>query len=184
METSERYNKLHKIASDLLQVIDEDPNRPGVRDTPRRVAKYWQEFIEYDPGTVSTVFEAVRLDQMVVVSNIRVWSLCEHHLLPFWCDISVGYITRDHVIGVSKIPRICQKYAHRLQLQERLVDDIATEISTITKSPNVAVVGRGVHTCMVMRGVKSDGVMVSSVMRGEFKHHHEARMEFLELIKC
>jgi GTP cyclohydrolase I len=183
METDERYKQLERLATDLLTVIGEDPNRAGLKDTPKRFAKYWQEFIEYDAGKIDTTFDTVTVDQMVAVSGIRVWSLCEHHLLPFWCDIAVGYITRDRVIGLSKIPRICHQQAHKLQLQERLVDDIATEISAITGSPSVCVIAKGVHTCMSMRGIKSDGVMVSSVMRGQFKDHHETRMEFLELAK-
>ena len=107
-----RFKTLEQLATDLLTAIGENPDRPGLQDTPRRFAKYWQEFVNYDAGTIDTTFETVTVDQMVVVSGIRVWSLCEHHLLPFWCDLSVGYITRDRVIGLSKIPRICQKYAH------------------------------------------------------------------------
>jgi GTP cyclohydrolase I len=183
METDAQFNRLRMLCHELLTVIGEDPDRPGLQDTPKRFAKYWQEFIGYDPGTIDTTFDTVTVDQMVVVSGIRVWSLCEHHLLPFWCDIAVGYITKDRVIGLSKIPRICHKYAHQLQVQERLVDDIATEVSGVTNSPSVTVIAKGVHTCMSMRGIKSDGVMVSSVMRGKFKDHHETRMEFLELAK-
>jgi GTP cyclohydrolase I len=183
MEIDERYRQLEQIAEQLLTVIGEDPDRSGLRGTPGRFAKHWQEFIEYDAGTIDTTFDTVTVDQMVVVSGIRVWSLCEHHLLPFWCDIAVGYITRDRVIGLSKIPRICHRYAHRLQLQERLVDDIATELCRVTNSPDIGVVAKGVHTCMSMRGIKSDGSMVSSVMRGQFKDDHDTRMEFLELAK-
>ena len=183
MAIDAQFDKLERIARDLLSTIGEDIDRPGLRETPRRFAKHWQEFVRYDAGEIDTTFHTVTVDQMVAVSGIRVWSLCEHHLLPFWCDISVGYITKDRVIGLSKIPRICQKHAHRLQLQERLVDDIATEVSKITNSPSVTVIAKGVHTCMSMRGIKSDGVMVSSVMRGQFKDHHQTRMEFLELTK-
>ena len=183
METGEQFNRLRSLGESLLETIGEDPTREGLKGTPERFARYWQEFMNYDAGVTDTTFQTVTVDQMVVVSGIRVWSLCEHHLLPFWCDISVGYITRERVIGLSKIPRVCHKHAHRLQLQERLIDDVASEISTIARSPSVAVVGKGVHTCMVMRGIKSDGVMVSSVMRGQFKEHHQTRMEFLELAK-
>lgn len=183
MAINAQYKQLEQVAEQLLTIIGEDIERPGLQDTPRRFAKYWQEFIDYDAGAIDTTFESVVVDQMVVVSGIRIWSLCEHHLLPFWCDLSVGYITTDRVIGLSKIPRICHKYAHRLQLQERLVDDIATEISKITNSASVTVVAKGVHTCMSMRGIKSDGVMISSVVRGKFKENPQSRMEFLELIK-
>jgi|TARA_R110000824_G_scaffold381763_1_gene574656 GTP cyclohydrolase I len=182
METDAQYKKLVRVAQDLLTVIGEDPDRSGLKDTPKRFARYWQEFIGYDPGVINTTFETVTVDQMVVVSGIRVWSLCEHHLLPFWCDISVGYITNEKVIGLSKIPRICHQYAHRLQLQERLLDEIASELSVIANTQSVAVIGKGVHSCMSMRGIKSDGVMMSSVMRGQFKKNHETRMEFFQLL--
>lgn len=182
METSAQSKQLEALARNLLTILGEDPERPGLQETPRRFAGYWQEFLHYDPGKTDTTFQAVTVDQMVAVSGIRVWSLCEHHLLPFWCDIAVGYITQAKVIGLSKIPRICQRFAHRLQLQERLVDDIATELARLTESSHVAVVAKGVHTCMSMRGIKSDGVMTSSVMRGHFKSNHHTRMEFLTLM--
>jgi GTP cyclohydrolase I len=181
METNEQYKKLCKLGEQLLLILDEDPRRDGLRDTPQRFAKHWQEFLNYDAGKIETTFESISVDQMVAVSKIRVWSLCEHHLLPFWCDLSVGYITKAKVLGLSKIPRICQRHAHRLQLQERLVDDIATDLSRLTESPDVAVVGVGLHTCMAMRGIKSDSFMTSSVMRGRFKSNHHTRMEFLSL---
>ena len=116
--------KVEKIITDLLIALGEDPTRDGLLETPKRVAKYWKEFIEYDAGKVDTAFESVKTDQMVVVKDMKVWSLCEHHLLPFWTEISVGYITRDKVLGLSKFARIAHKHAHKLQLQEKLVDDI------------------------------------------------------------
>jgi GTP cyclohydrolase I len=167
----------------LLVFIGENPDRPGLEDTPRRFANYWREFINYEPGTIDTAFEVVTTDQMITVSGIRVWSLCEHHLLPFWCDVAIGYIATDKVLGLSKFARIAHKHAHRLQVQERLVDDIANEITALTGSDDVAVVSKGVHTCMVMRGFKTDGVMTSSVMRGIFRERPEARAEFMGLTK-
>lgn len=184
METNAQSKELEALGLRLLELLGEDPTRQGLQDTPRRFAKYWQEFLHYDAGTIDTTFDirkSVMVDQMIVVSSIRVWSLCEHHLLPFRCDISVGYITNTTVLGLSKIPRICHRHAHRLQLQERLIDDIATELVTLTGSPDVAVVGTGLHTCMAMRGIKSESSMTSSVMRGRFKENHHTRMEFLSL---
>ena len=181
MDNDAQYDRLVRLGTDLLTTIGEDPDRAGLQGTPQRFARYWQEFLAYDAGTVDTTFTSVVVDQMVVVSGIKVWSLCEHHLLPFSCDIAVGYITRDRVIGLSKIPRICQRHAHRLQLQEQLIDNIAEDLSAVCGSPDVAVIGKGVHTCMTMRGVKSDGVMISSVMRGRFKESHDTRIEFLSL---
>lgn len=172
---------LERLCAELLLAIGEDPARPGLIDTPRRFANAWAEFIDYDPGTTDTTFETITTDQMVVVSGMRVWSICEHHLLPFWCDISIGYIAQHKVLGLSKFARIAHQFAHRLQLQERLVDQIADEISHLADTPHVAVLGRGQHLCMVMRGIQTPGIMTSSVMRGLFFDNPIARSEFLSL---
>jgi len=172
--------RLQRIARELLEAIGEDPDRAGLEQTPRRFAKMWREFIEYDPGTIDTTFESMCTDQMVVVSGMKVFSLCEHHLLPFWTTISVAYIASDHVLGLSKFARIAHKYAHRLQVQERLVDEIADEISAVTKTKDVGVLARGEHLCMQMRGVRTEGLMTTSVMRGVFRTN-DARNEFLTL---
>jgi GTP cyclohydrolase I len=118
---------------------------------------------------------------MVCVSGMRVSSLCEHHLLPFWCDVSIGYIPDRKVLDLSKFARIAQQFAHRLQLQERLGQQIADEISRITGTENVAVVLKGEHLCMTARGIRTPGLMTSSIMRGVFRAS-ETRMEFLRLI--
>lgn len=169
------------LTSRLLVAIGEDPVRDGLSGTPARVASWWNEFIHYEPGNTDVTFEAITTDQMVVVTGVRVYSLCEHHLLPFWCDLSLGYIARDKVLGLSKFARIAHKYAHRLQIQERLVHNIADEIERLTGSPDVAVFGAGVHMCMVMRGIKTKGVMKTSVMRGMFFDVQKTRQEFLSL---
>jgi len=166
----------------LLIEIGEDPKRDGLIDTPKRVAKYWKEFIEYEPGKIETTFESVNADQMVIVKGIKVWSLCEHHLMPFNSEISIGYITSDKVLGLSKFARIAHKHAHKLQLQEKLVQDIADEIQTLVGTEDVAVFGKGEHLCMVSRGIKTDGSMITSVMQGVFRDEPETRMEFLNLI--
>ena len=166
----------------LLIEIGEDPKRDGLIDTPKRVAKYWKEFIEYEPGKIETTFESVNADQMVIVKGIKVWSLCEHHLMPFNSEISIGYITSDKVLGLSKFARIAHKHAHKLQLQEKLVKDIADEIQTLVGTEDVAVFGKGEHLCMVSRGIKTDGSMITSVMQGGFRDEPETRMEFLNLI--
>jgi GTP cyclohydrolase I len=171
------------MGRDLLIALGENPDREGLEDTPRRWANWWQEFIEYDPGTTDTCFHNVTTDQMVVVSGIRVWSLCEHHLLPFWCDVSIGYIARDVVLGLSKFARIAHQYAHGLQLQERLCQQIADEVQRITHTSDVAVLVKGEHLCMSMRGIRTPGLMTSSVMSGIFREKNEARMEFLELVR-
>jgi len=175
------YPRLLALGRELLIAIGEDPEREGLQETPRRWADAWREFIEYDPGTVDTYFESVSTDQMVVVSGMRVWSICQHHLLPFWTDISIGYIATDRILGLSKFARIAQKYAHQLQLQERLCKQIADEIVMLAKSTDVAILAQGQHLCMTARGIKTPAIMTSSIMRGVFREKHEARMEFLRL---
>jgi GTP cyclohydrolase IA len=177
------YPRLLELGRELLLAIGEDPDREGLRETPRRWAAAWREFMEYDPGTTETTFASMASDQMVCVSGIRVASLCEHHLLPFWCDVSIGYIPNAKVLGLSKFARIAQQFAHRLQLQERLGEQIADEISRITGTQNVAVVLKGEHYCMATRGIRMPGRMTSSVMRGVFRTESQTRMEFLRMIE-
>ncbi len=177
------YPRLLALGRELLLAIGEDPDREGLRETPRRWADAWREFIEYDPGATETTFASVASDQIVCVSGIRVASLCEHHLLPFWCDVSIGYVPNAKVLGLSKFARIAQQFAHRLQLQERLGEQIADEISRITGTQNVAVVLKGEHYCMTARGIRMPGRMTSSVMRGVFRTESQTRMEFLRLIE-
>ncbi|HEX6109297.1 MAG TPA: GTP cyclohydrolase I FolE [Ktedonobacteraceae bacterium] len=177
------YPRLLVLGRELLLAIGEDPEREGLRETPRRWADAWREFIEYDPGTTETTFSWVASDQLVCVSGMRVASLCEHHLLPFWCDVSIGYIPNEKVLGLSKFARIAQQFAHRLQLQEQLGQQIADEITRITGTQNVTVVLKGEHYCMTARGIRMPGRMTSSVMRGVFRTESQTRMEFLQLIE-
>lgn len=165
----------------LLTEIGEDPEREGIQDTPARVARWWREFTDYDPGNIGTTFDAVQTDQMVAVTGVRVWSLCEHHLLPFYTDLTMAYLTEQQVLGLSKFARIAHKHAHRLQLQERLVSGIADELEATTGSTNVAVLGKGEHLCMTMRGVRTPAHMHSSVLRGKFKTNATARAELFSL---
>ena len=132
---------------------------------------------------MDTTFEAVQLDQMVAVTGIRVWSICEHHLLPFSCDITIGYLTGKYVIGLSKMARIAHFHAHRLQCQERLVDGIAADMIRLSESNNVAVIGSGVHLCMSSRGIRAPHTMVSSAMHGQFKDDPSLRSELLQLTR-
>lgn len=176
------YDKLLRIGRELLDAIGEDVTRPGVVDTPRRFAAFWRGFIEYDPGVVDTVFEAVTSNQLVVVSGIRVWSLCEHHMLPFWCDVSIGYRAQDCVLGLSKFARVAHQHAHRLQVQERLTRDIAQTIQLLTDSDDVIVSASGIHLCMVMRGVKTDAKMTSVVALGAFESSSDLRNEFVNIV--
>lgn len=176
------FEKVKSLATELLLAIGEDPNRDGIKDTPERYAKWWKEFIDYSPGKVETAFAIENVDEMVAVTGMEVWSLCEHHLLPFTAQVAVAYIPDGAVLGLSKFARIAHKHAHKLQVQERLVQDIADEITTLTGSPNVAVVIDGQHSCMSSRGIRTKGSMRTSVMSGLFRTEPEARAEFLSLV--
>ena len=174
--------ELETICTTLLKTIGEDVTRDGLILTPTRWAKWWMEFINYNPGNTETTFESISTDQMIIVKGIKVWSICEHHLLPFRADISIGYITKDKVLGLSKFARISHQYAHKLQLQEGLVKEIADEISRLAQTDDVAVLALGEHLCMQMRGIRSEGTMVSSYMGGGFRTNHAVRSEFLSLV--
>lgn len=180
--TLPQLDPLEGLATALLLELGEDPEREGIRDTPRRYARWWREFINYDPGTVETLFESMTSNQTVVISDIQVWSLCEHHLLPFNCSLSIAYRSQGSLLGLSKFARIAHKHAHKLQLQERLVADIASDIEKVTGSPDVAVIGRGEHLCMTMRGIKTSALMTSAVFRGAFEKDGCERSELFSLL--
>lgn len=172
--------ELERIGRELLVAIGENPHRDGLLETPRRFAEWWLELIEYDPGRTDVTFEAVSVDQLVVVKGLEVWSLCEHHLLPFRATIAVGYLAAERVLGLSKFGRIAQQAAHRLQLQERLVQEIADAVEAATGSNSVAVLAKGEHLCMSMRGIRMRAELVTSVMRGRFRDS-DLRSELLRL---
>lgn len=177
------HARLLEIGRELLVALGEDPEREGLQGTPRRWADWWREFIEYDPGNTETTFSSTATDQLVCVSGMRVFSLCEHHLLPMWCDVAIGYIPTDRVLGLSKFARIAHQFAHQLQIQERMGQQIADEICHITGTSHVAVVLKGEHLCMSARGIRTPGVMTSSVLRGSFRSDYNLRMEFMQMIK-
>lgn len=179
----QRRKALASVCHDLLTLLGYDSASPALRETPARFARMWDDFIEYDPGAVDTVFDHSKADQMVVVKKMRVWSMCEHHLLPFWCDVSIGYIATGKVLGLSKFARIAHAFAHRLQLQERLVEEIAAEVKRVTETDNVAVYAEGEHLCMTMRGIKTHALMVSSSTHGVFRSSDATRAEFLSLVR-
>lgn len=176
------FDKLVAAGKMLLEAIGEDPNRDGLLDTPQRYAKWWKEFIDYDAGKIETSFTLENNDEVVAVVGMKVWSLCEHHLLPFSATISVGYIPNEKVLGLSKFARIAHKHAHKPQVQERMVQEIADEIERVCGTSDIAVVADGEHSCMVMRGIKTQGNMRTSVMRGAFRAEPETRAEFLNLV--
>ena len=171
----------------LLADVGEDPDRPGLVGTPDRVRRMYAELTEgyrTDPETVlnSATFE-VDYDEMVVVRDIEFYSLCEHHLLPFFGRAHVGYLPRGRIIGLSKIPRVVDMYAHRLQVQERLTHQVAGFLMERLRPKGVACVIEATHLCTVMRGVrKQEATMVTSSMLGTFRADPRTRSEFLTFI--
>jgi len=175
------YDRVKSLVGELLEALGEDPNREGLKETPRRIANFWREFIEYEPGKLDTTFSSVTHNQMVAVTGMKVWSMCEHHMLPFWCDVSVAYIADDKVLGLSKFARIAHKHAHKLTLQEQLVSDIANELKQALGTEDVAVMAKGEHLCMTMRGIRTPHRMISSALSGKF-HQADQRAEFFRLV--
>lgn len=172
----------------LLQLIGENPEREGLRRTPQRVAQMYGELTEgYHVDPIKLINDAlfdVEYDEMVVVRDIDFASLCEHHMLPFLGRAHVAYIPRGRVIGLSKIPRIVEMYARRLQVQERMTTQIADFLVEQLSPRGVGVVIEAQHMCSMIRGVrKPNSTMMTSAMRGIFKSDQRTRNEFLSLIK-
>lgn len=156
--------RVEGLYRELLTALGEDPDREGLRDTPRRAAAAWKEFLDYDPGALGSIFtEEVVARTYVVVRRIVAWTICEHHLLPFRVEVAIGYLPAGGaILGLSKLARIVQSHAHRLQLQERLTADVAAEVSTRTGSPDVGVWTDGQHLCMIMRGIQADAARTTT----------------------
>src|SRR6476660_841573 len=172
----------------LLTDLGEDPMREGLRDTPKRVEKAYKFLTSGYSADIDQVLNnalfSVDYNEMVIVKDIDFYSLCEHHLLPFFGKCHVAYIPSNRVIGLSKIPRIVDVFSRRLQVQERLTSQIADTISEKIAPLGVAVVIEATHLCMSMRGVqKQNSFAVTSAMVGAFRNNARTRMEFLELIK-
>jgi GTP cyclohydrolase IA len=179
---------LEEAVRTTLRELGEDPGREGLLSTPGRVAKslrfltsgYHQDAKKVLNGAVYSV----AYDEMVIVKDIEIFSLCEHHLLPFFGRCHVAYIPTQKVIGLSKIPRLVDVFARRLQIQERLTNQIAETIMETIKPQGVGVIIEAKHLCMIMRGVeKQNSVAVTSAMLGVFKEGEQTRAEFLRLVR-
>jgi GTP cyclohydrolase I len=184
-----RYNtRMQDLVAALLQELGEDPEREGLRDTPKRVEKSLRFLTsgygaDID-GIINNALFSVDYSEMVIVKDIDFYSLCEHHLLPFFGKCHVAYIPTKKVIGLSKIPRLVEVFARRLQVQERLTHQIAEVIDKKISPLGVAVVMEGTHLCMAMRGVeKQNSLAITSAMLGAFRDNARTRSEFLELIR-
>lgn len=180
--------RIEGAVREILTGIGEQPDREGLLKTPARVAKMYAELTagyHVDPeALINDAIFSVDYDEMVLVKNIDFYSMCEHHMLPFMGQIHVAYIPNGKVVGLSKIPRIVEMFARRLQVQERMTVQIADFIKQHLDPQGVAVVAEGVHLCGVMRGVKkANARMVTSAMRGVFREDSKTRSEFLSHIE-
>jgi GTP cyclohydrolase I len=179
---------MQELIARLLAELGEDPAREGLRDTPKRVEKSLRFLTSGYRADIDEVINnalfTVDYSEMVIVKDIDFYSLCEHHLLPFFGKCHIAYIPRDKVIGLSKIPRLVDVFSRRLQVQERMTHQIAQVIEEKIGPLGVAVVVEGTHLCMSMRGVeKQNSFALTSAMLGAFRDNARTRMEFLELIK-
>ncbi len=180
-------DKIQEITRTLLQQIGEDPDREGLIRTPLRVAKAWNYFSKgYRENLDDLINDAIfaeECSEMVIVRDVEFFSMCEHHMLPFMGKAHVGYLPNGKVIGLSKIPRIIDMFARRLQVQERLTHQVAYTLQEVLDPVGVAVVLEGRHMCMQMRGVeKQNSFATTSAMLGEFHDQVETRNEFLSII--
>jgi len=181
-------DRLEELAKQWLAELGEDPEREGLRRTPLRMARahrfltrgYHQNVAEVLNGAI---FEEM-YDEMVIVKDIDFYSLCEHHLLPFYGKAHVAYIPKGQIVGLSKLPRVVDLFARRLQVQERMTQQIAHCLQEAIHPLGVAVVVEGFHLCMAMRGVeKQNAFATTSTMLGAFRNHRETRMEFMTLLQ-
>jgi len=179
---------IKEVTKNLLQEIGENPNREGLVKTPHRVAKSW-DFLSkgYREDVNSIINNAVfeeKYDQMVLVKDIEFYSMCEHHLLPFFGYAHIAYIPNGKIIGLSKIPRLLDMFSRRLQVQERLTQEVSDVLNETLSPKGVAVILEAQHMCMQMRGVeKKNSYMSTSAMHGIFREDDKTRKEFLDIIK-
>ena len=185
--STEDDGRLPGLVTDLLRELGEDPEREGLRNTPDRVARSLRFLLSgYDVDVADVINGAVfaeTYEEMVLVRDIEVYSLCEHHLLPFFGKAHVAYLPRGRIIGLSKLPRIVEVFARRLQVQERLTTEIANALDSALEPYGAAVVIEASHLCMMMRGVeKQNSRAVTSALTGAFQRDPKCRGEFLDLL--
>lgn len=179
---------LEGVVHALLKELGEDPGRDGLEGTPNRVARalrtFTQGYVQDPARELKGALFDVSYDEMVLVKDIDFYSLCEHHLLPFFGRVHIGYIPNGRVVGLSKLPRVVEIFARRLQVQERFTTQLAQTIEEVLSPRGVGVVVEAIHLCMMMRGVeKQNSFAITSSMRGAFQHDSKTRSEFMELIR-
>ena len=179
---------MEKLIEGILEGLGEDPKREGLANTPARVVETFRFLTKGYAENVEEILKGalfdVEYDEMVIIRNIEVYSLCEHHLLPFFGKCHVGYLPSNKVIGLSKISRLVDMFARRLQVQERLTQQIANTIKEQAKPQGVGVIIEAQHLCMMMRGVeKQNAKITTSALLGRFRKDQRSRMEFLNLVR-
>jgi GTP cyclohydrolase I len=181
------HEKIKQLTAELISAIGEDPEREGLVETPKRVAKSYDTLFggyQKDPKDHITVFDGEDYDEMIICRDIDFYSTCEHHMLPFFGKAYVGYLPNKKIIGISKIPRIIEIYARRLQNQERLTMQIAQAITDLLNPKGVGVVIKAQHLCMMSRGVeRHNAVITTSSFTKLFRSNQITRSEFIGLIK-
>ena len=178
---------MEELFKKILQSIGEDPRREGLRATPKRAAQAWEYMTQgYNKDIKKVINNAIfesEDDEMIIVKDIELYSMCEHHLLPFFGKCHVGYIPNGKIIGLSKVARVVDVFARRLQVQENLTRQVAEALMEYTQAKGVGVVVEAKHLCMMMRGVeKQNSIMKTSCMLGSFRKENSTRTEFLSLI--
>ena len=187
MSDAENPGRLAALVESMLRELGEDPRRDGLLRTPERVERSLQYLVSGHEQRLEDIVNGAlfeeSVDEMVVVRDIEFYSLCEHHMLPFYGRIHVAYIPDGKVIGLSKLPRIVEMFARRLQVQERMTTQVARAVDEVLAPRGVAVVSEAAHLCMMMRGVaKQSSVTTTSCMLGAFREDPRTRSEFLSLI--
>ena len=187
MKKEPNQKKIAALVKSLLAELGEDPEREGLKKTPERVAKsltyLTRGYRQNVKAVVNGAYFTSDTNHMVILKNIELYSMCEHHMLPFFGSCAIGYISQGKVLGVSKLARIVDMYARRLQIQERLTEQIADAVMAEAKAEGVGVVIRAKHLCMMMRGVeKQNSEMVTSAVLGSFRSDEKVRGEFLSLV--
>ncbi len=182
-----KQESIKKLVKELIKQIGENPSREGIKGTPKRVAKSYEKIFggyKQKPKDIITVFDNEGYDEMVIAKDIEFYSTCEHHILPFFGKVHIGYIPDKKIVGLSKMPRMVELFSRRLQNQERLTMQICDTLNDFLKPKGVGVVIEGTHLCMQARGVeKQNSKMVTSSFTGLFKKNMNTRNEFLNLIK-
>jgi GTP cyclohydrolase I len=185
---SDPVDPMEPFVEAILKELGEEPGRDGLVKTPRRVARslrFLTQGYQQDPREIlnDALFD-VSYDEMVIMKDIEVYSLCEHHMLPFFGRAHVAYIPNGKVVGLSKIPRLVEMFGRRLQVQERLTSQIAETLEAVLKPKGVAVVLEAIHLCMMMRGVsQQNSFAITSSLRGEFESDPKTRSEFMNLLR-